>query len=82
MGPYDIKNYTSELTVVFTNKIITTPVRGAGRPQGIYIVERMLDIGCKELGLDPLETRRLNFRRCKTVALTRPIQLSGLWDLP
>lgn len=61
MGPYDIKNYSSELTVVFTNKIITTPVRGAGRPQGIYIVERMLDIGCRELGLDPLEVRRLNF---------------------
>ena len=55
------KTIHSELTVVFTNKIITTPVRGAGRPQGIYIVERMLDIACKELDLDPRDVRRMNF---------------------
>jgi len=61
MGPYDVKNYTSEVSVVFTNKTIVTPVRGAGRPQGIYIVERMLDIACREMGLNPLEVRRLNF---------------------
>ncbi len=61
MGPYDVKNYTSDLTVVFTNKTIVTPVRGAGRPQGIYVVERMLDIACRELALDPREVRRLNF---------------------
>ena len=61
MGSYDVKNYSSELSVVFTNKIITTPVRGAGRPQGIYIVERMLDIACRELDLDPVAVRRLNF---------------------
>jgi CO/xanthine dehydrogenase Mo-binding subunit len=61
MGGYDVKNYTSELTVVFTNKTITTPVRGAGRPQGIYVVERMLDIACRELNLDPVQVRRLNF---------------------
>ena len=61
MGPYDVKNYTSELSVVFTNKTIVTPVRGAGRPQGIYIVERMLDIACREMDLNPLEVRRLNF---------------------
>jgi carbon-monoxide dehydrogenase large subunit len=61
MGPYDVKNYSSEVTVVFTNKTICTPVRGAGRPQGIYIVERMLDIACRKLELDPLEVRRLNF---------------------
>lgn len=61
MGPYDVKNYSSEVFVVFTNKTIVTPVRGAGRPQGIYIVERMLDIACREMGLNPLEVRRLNF---------------------
>ena len=61
MGSYDVKNYHSEVTVVFTNKTIVTPVRGAGRPQGIYVVERLLDIACKELALDPREVRRLNF---------------------
>jgi carbon-monoxide dehydrogenase large subunit len=61
MGGYDVKNYSSDLTVVFTNKTIVTPVRGAGRPQGIYVVERLLDIASRELGLDPMEIRRLNF---------------------
>jgi len=61
MGAYDVPNFHSELKVVFTNKVISTPIRGAGRPQGIYVVERMLDIAAKELGLDPVEIRKRNF---------------------
>jgi carbon-monoxide dehydrogenase large subunit len=61
MGGYDVENYYSDLTVVFTNKTIVTPVRGAGRPQGIYVVERLLDIASRELGIDPMEIRRKNF---------------------
>jgi carbon-monoxide dehydrogenase large subunit len=61
MGAYDVANYSSDLTVVFTNKTIVTPVRGAGRPQGIYVVERLLDIAAKELKIDPIKIRRLNF---------------------
>jgi len=61
MGAYDIQNYYSDLTVVFTNKTIVTPVRGAGRPQGIFVAERMMDFAAKELGMDPRDIRRLNF---------------------
>ncbi len=61
MGGYAVPNYFGELTVVFTNKILTTPVRGAGRPQGIFIVERLLDLAAKELDMDPVEIRKLNF---------------------
>jgi carbon-monoxide dehydrogenase large subunit len=61
MGGYDVPNYFSDLKVVFTNKIITTPIRGAGRPQGIFVVERLLDVAAKELGIDPIEIRLLNF---------------------
>jgi carbon-monoxide dehydrogenase large subunit len=60
MGGYDIKNYSSEFKVVFTNKTIVTPVRGAGRPQGIFVIERMLDIAARELGMDPVEIRKRN----------------------
>jgi carbon-monoxide dehydrogenase large subunit len=60
MGPYDIQNFASDLRVVFTNKTLVTPVRGAGRPQGIFLIERMLDAAAKELGLDPVEIRRRN----------------------
>jgi len=61
MGAYDIPNYHSELRVVFTNKMITTPVRGAGRPQGIFLMERLLDLAAKELDIDRIEIRKRNF---------------------
>ena len=60
MGAYDVANYHSDLKVVFTNKTIVTPVRGAGRPQGIFLVERLLDLAAKELGIDRLEIRKRN----------------------
>jgi carbon-monoxide dehydrogenase large subunit len=60
MGPYDIKNFATDVRVVFTNKTLVTPVRGAGRPQGIYVIERMLDIAARELGIDPVEIRKRN----------------------
>ncbi len=61
MGGYDIQNFSSEFKVVFTNKTIVTPVRGAGRPQGIFVIERMLDIAARELGMSPIELRMKNF---------------------
>jgi carbon-monoxide dehydrogenase large subunit len=60
MGPYDVANFYSEMKVVFTNRIIVTPVRGAGRPQGVFVVERLLDIAAKELGIDAVEIRKQN----------------------
>ncbi len=61
MSAYDVANYYTEVKMVFTNKMIVTPVRGAGRPQGIFVMERMLDLAAKELGLDPVEIRKRNF---------------------
>ena len=61
LGPYDIKNYYSEFTAVFTNKTIVTPYRGAGRQHGVFIIERMLDLAAKELKIDRAEIRRRNF---------------------
>jgi carbon-monoxide dehydrogenase large subunit len=61
MGSYLIENLSSNCTAVFTNKPIVTPVRGAGRQQGIFVIERMVDIASKELGIDPLEIRKKNF---------------------
>jgi len=61
MSAYDVPNYYSELKVAFTNKMIVTPVRGAGRPQGIFLMERLLDVAAKELGIDRVEIRKRNF---------------------
>jgi aerobic carbon-monoxide dehydrogenase large subunit len=60
-GPYVLPNYKMDIVVAFTNKISTTPVRGAGRPQGVFVMERLVDRVARELGLDPAEVRRRNF---------------------
>ncbi|MDA0241842.1 MAG: xanthine dehydrogenase family protein molybdopterin-binding subunit [Chloroflexi bacterium] len=61
LGCYDIQNYYSEFTSVFTNKTIVTPYRGAGRQHGVFVMERLLDMAAKELGIDKAEIRRRNF---------------------
>ena len=60
-GVYNIPAIRSELTEVFTNKTPTDAYRGAGRPEGIYFVERAVDMLAAELGMDPAELRRKNF---------------------
>jgi carbon-monoxide dehydrogenase large subunit len=63
MGPYRVPAYDSEFRAVFTNKTIVTPYRGAGRQHGVFVIERLMDIAARELGLDRIEIRRRNFLR-------------------
>jgi carbon-monoxide dehydrogenase large subunit len=60
-GPYVIPNYTLDVKVVLTNKVATTPVRGAGRPQAVFAMERLMDRVARELKLDAAEVRFRNF---------------------
>ena len=61
LGPYVVPSYDSTFTAVFTNKPIVTPYRGAGRQHGVFVIERLLDIAARELGIDRAEIRRKNF---------------------
>lgn len=61
LGPYSVPNYYSEFKLVFTNKPLTGPYRGAGRQHGVFVMERLLDIAARELGIDRTEIRRKNF---------------------
>ncbi len=61
LGPYVVPNYDSTFTAIFTNKPIVTPYRGAGRQHGVFVIERLLDIAARELGIDRAEIRRRNF---------------------
>ncbi len=61
LGPYRVPAYESEFRAVFTNKTIVTPYRGAGRQHGVFVVERLLDLAARELGLGVPEIRRRNF---------------------
>ena len=59
-GPYRIRNYEVEFDVLYTNKVQVTPYRGAGRPHGAFVMERVIGLIGRELGLDPVEVRRRN----------------------
>jgi carbon-monoxide dehydrogenase large subunit len=61
LGPYLVPNYDSTFTALFTNKPSVTPYRGAGRQHGVFVIERLLDIAARELGIDRAEIRRRNF---------------------
>ena len=59
-GPYRVPNYEVTLTALYTNCVPVTPVRGAGRPQAVFVMERMLDLAAERLGLDRLAIRTRN----------------------
>lgn len=62
-GPYHVPHVEITGQVVLTNTTPTGPYRGAGRPEGAYVMERMLDRAARALGLDPAEIRRRNLIR-------------------
>jgi carbon-monoxide dehydrogenase large subunit len=50
---------------VFTNTTFVSPYRGAGRPEGNYYMERLIDVAAAEMGIDRVELRRRNQIRPK-----------------
>ncbi|HTR92653.1 MAG TPA: xanthine dehydrogenase family protein molybdopterin-binding subunit [Trebonia sp.] len=58
---YRIEHFDVELIGVFANTTPIGPYRGAGRPEGAYFTERLVDMMARETGLDPAEIRRRNF---------------------
>ena len=60
-GPYRLRNYAVDFDVVYTNTAMVTPYRGAGRPHGAFVMERVIGRIARELGLEPAEVRRRNF---------------------
>ena len=62
-GPYRVPNYEVTLTAVYTNRVPVTPVRGAGRPQAVFVMERMLDLASERLGIDRVQLRERNLIR-------------------
>ena len=62
-GCYRIPNCRVEVVAVFTNTTPTGPYRGAGRPESVLNIERLIDKAARVLGMDRLEIRRKNFIR-------------------
>src|SRR6516164_9633683 len=57
---YDIPAAAVTSSLVFTNTAPTVPYRGAGRPEAVYIMERLVDQAAREMRIDPDELRKKN----------------------
>src|SRR5512132_397433 len=74
-GVYEWPAIHAEVIGVFTH---TTPVdayRGAGRPEACYVLERMMDLGARQIGVDPAELRRRNFIPADQFPYLTPVAL-------
>ncbi len=60
-GCYAIPNAEYDLTIVATNKLPASPYRGMGPPPHNFVLEQMMDIAARDLGVDPAEFRCRNF---------------------
>ncbi|MBD3136835.1 aerobic carbon-monoxide dehydrogenase large subunit [Microbispora bryophytorum] len=61
LGPYKVGAYRVEFSSIYTNTVQVTPYRGAGRPQGVFCMERTMDRIAAHLGRDRTEVRAANF---------------------
>ncbi|MFT6677020.1 MAG: carbon-monoxide dehydrogenase large subunit [Sulfitobacter sp.] len=61
MGVYDVQTTWLQVEGYYTNTTQVDAYRGAGRPEAIYVLERLMDRAARELGIDPWELRRINF---------------------
>jgi aerobic carbon-monoxide dehydrogenase large subunit len=61
LGPYKPGAYRVEFRSLYTNTVMVTPYRGAGRPQGAFAMERTMDAIAAYLGRDRAEVREANF---------------------
>src|SRR2546428_7531187 len=63
IGPHRIKNMRVDVRAVVTNKTPNAPYRGAGRPETVFAMDRIVDCLARELRIDPAEIRRRNYIR-------------------
>ena len=74
---YVVPNYRMNVRIALTNKVPVTPVRGAGHPQGTFVMERLMDRVARELGLDRAEVRLRNMVPGAAMPYDLPIRTRG-----
>jgi carbon-monoxide dehydrogenase large subunit len=62
-APYRVRDYRNTGTSLVTTKTFNAAYRAAGRPEATFVMERLVDIGARRLGLDPVDVRRRNLIR-------------------
>jgi carbon-monoxide dehydrogenase large subunit len=71
-GVYDFPACFIRITAAFTNTLPVDAYRGAGRPEAAYLIERLVDVAARELGIAPDALRCKNFIRPKAMPYTTP----------
>ena len=74
-GPYRIPRVSVDSMGVVTNTSPTIAYRGAGRPEAAVMLERLMDLAARELGIDPIELRRRNLLEVDDFPYTTPTGL-------
>jgi carbon-monoxide dehydrogenase large subunit len=74
-GPYVIPAIYAEVKAIFTNTVPVDAVRGAGRPEASYLLERLVDKAARAVGADRVEIRRRNFVRTDQFPYQTPVAL-------
>src|SRR5262249_22473544 len=72
VGCYQIRATSFEFSSVVTNKAPTVQNRGVGKPGMIFVLERLVTLAARQLGMDPLEIRRRNFVQPEQMPYTTP----------
>ena len=75
--PYDVPAYRLVARAALTNKVPVTPVRGAGHPQAVFAMERLLDAAADGLGIDRVAIRQRNLIGPERMPCTRPLESRG-----
>lgn len=60
-GAYAIDHPFYEVNIAYSNRQMVGPMRGAGRTEGLYVIERLIDLYADEIGMDPVDVRRINY---------------------
>jgi len=72
---YAIPTAHISLRAVYTHTTPTGPYRGAGKPEAVYVMERLVDQAARELSIDPAELRRRNYITAPSVPYQTPLML-------
>jgi carbon-monoxide dehydrogenase large subunit len=72
-GVYDLPLVHYEVKAVMTNTAPVGAYRGAGRPEGVFIVERLMDAAARQLGMDPRTIRKVNYIKPAQLPYTNPV---------
>ena len=72
-GVYDLPLVHYETKAVMTNTAPVGAYRGAGRPEAVFIVERLMDAAARQIGMDPRAIRKVNYVKSAQMPYTNAV---------